>query len=79
MRLLNWVPAEAAAVLDILENPFAERHYERLGAMYSALGMGENSEVVKFLVGERFGGNLAHDPDARSEQRGHGGEDAAVS
>lgn len=77
---MNWVAAESvAAVLELLDNPFAERNYERLVSAYAALGMVENEEVVRFLVDGRFGRDGAHDPDACEEQRGDGPEDAGLA
>ena len=46
----------------ILESPWARRGYEDLAACYEAMGAAERADVLRFLVSEKFGVDVAH-PD----------------
>lgn len=56
------------ALKDILELPNASRPYEELAKRYVEMGMVAESEAIMFLVGKRFGGKFADDPDSHKEQ-----------
>lgn len=50
---MNWERC-AAALVSIVENPFAERGYEELRRCYSEGGAKDREEAVDFLIREKF-------------------------
>lgn len=50
---MNWASC-LEALVSIIENPSAERGYERLRSFYEKTGMPDQMDALEFLIGNKF-------------------------
>jgi len=71
MQGMRSIERAAEAVELIMERPWARKGYEDLASYYDSTGMGDEAEVVRFLVSERFGADhTSPDEEQREDHIG---------